>query len=77
MFLHRISAYNPKRTQYINLHLPIPNFPMSFISMDLVGPYKETENSDQYALTIICMLANDVFIIPIRSKTAEDVIKHI
>ena len=34
---------------YINLHLPIPKFPMSFISMDLVGPYRETEHGNQYA----------------------------
>ena len=27
---------------------------MSFISMDLVGPYRETENGKQYALTVIC-----------------------
>ena len=27
-----------KEPQYVNLHLPIPQFPMSFISMDLLGP---------------------------------------
>ena len=35
-----------KELQYINLHLPIANFPMSFINMDLVGPYRETESSN-------------------------------
>ena len=64
-----------KEAQYINLHLPIPNFPMSFISMDLGGPYRETENSNQYALTVICMLINYVFMLPITSKSTEDVIK--
>ena len=55
-----------KEPQYINLHLPIPQFPMSFINMDLVDPYGETENENQYALTVICMLTNYIFIIPIR-----------
>ena len=64
-----------KETQYIDLHLPIPKFPMSFISVDLVGPYREIENKNQYALTIICMLTNYVFMIPIRSKSTEDDIK--
>ena len=75
MFLHRIQQLTLKESQYINWHLPIPNFPMSFISMDLVGPYRETENGNQYALTVICMLTTYIFMIPIRSKSTEDIIK--
>ena len=52
-----------------------PKFPISFISIDLVGPYRETENGNQYALRVICMLTNYVFMIPIRSKNTEEVIK--
>ena len=48
---------------------------MSFISTDVVGPYRETETGNQYALTVICMLANYVFMIPIRSKSTKEVIK--
>ena len=51
-----------KEPQYSNLHLPIPQFPMSFISMDLVGPYRETENGNQYAFMVY------IFLIYIRSK---------
>ena len=43
--------------------------------MDLVGPYGETENGNQYALTVICMLTNYVLMIPISSKRTIDVIK--
>ena len=43
--------------------------------MDLFGPYHETENRNQYALTVICMLTNYVFMIPITSKTTKEVIK--
>ena len=64
-----------KEPHYINLYLPIPNFQMSFISMDLVGPYRETENCNQHALTVICMLTNCIFMIPIRSKSTKDIIK--
>ena len=46
-----INMVTLKEPQYINFHLPIPNFPMSFISMDFVGPYRETENGNQCALT--------------------------
>ena len=57
-----------KEPHYIHLHLLIPQFPMSFISMGLYGPYHETQNGNQYALTNIHMLANYVFMIPIKLK---------
>ena len=69
-----------REPQYVNPHLPIPLFPMSFISMDLLGPYRETENGNPYAM-IIYMLTNYVFMIPIKTKTTEDTInaylKHV
>ena len=48
---------------------------MLFISMDLQGPYHEIEKGNQYALTVISMLTDYVFIIPMRSKSTEKVIK--
>ena len=48
---------------------------MSFISMDLLGTYQETEKGNQYALAVICMLKTYIFMIPIRSKTTEEVMK--
>ena len=59
-----------KGPQYINFY-----FQMSFISMDLVGPKRETKNGNQYALTVICMLTNYVFMIPLRSESTKDIIK--
>ena len=47
---------------------------MSFFRMGLLGPYSETENENQHALTVVCMLINYVFMIPIKSKTTEDII---
>ena len=64
-----------KEPQYFNLHLPIPQFSMSFIGMDLLCPYWETEKGNQYTLTVICMLKNYVFMIPVRLKNTEQIIK--
>ena len=75
MLMSRMPTNNFKKPKYINLHLPIPLFPMSFISMDFVGSYRETENQNQYALTVICMLTSYIFMIPIRSKSTKEVIK--
>ena len=58
----------------INLYLPILQFPMVFISMDLLGPQSKIESGNQYMRTIICMLTIYVFIIPIKTETKEDVI---
>ena len=42
--------------------------------MDLLGPYSEMENVNQYMLTVICMLTNYIFTVPIRGNTTEDII---
>ena len=70
-----MSTGHTKKLHYSNLHLPILQLPISIISIDLLGPYHETENGNQYALTLIYMLTNDIFMIPIKSKTTEEVIK--
>ena len=44
---------------------------MSFIAMDLLGEYPETENSNYYALTVTCMLTSFVNCIPIKDKKTE------
>ena len=51
---------------------------MSFIVMDLLGKYPETENGNCYALTVICMLTSFVSIVPIKNmKTNYACIKYI
>ena len=64
-----------KEPQYINSHLPVPQFPMSFISMVIRGPYHKTEKGNQHTLTVVCMLTNCIFMISVRSKSTEEVIK--
>ena len=64
-----------KEPHYANLHAVIPQVLIIFISMDLLGPYCERENGNQYALTVVCMLTNCVFMISIRSNSTEEIIK--
>ena len=61
----KCQQFTLKELHYVDSHLPIRQLPMSFISMNLLGPYHETGNGNQYDLTIICMLTNYVFMIPI------------
>ena len=49
---------------------------MQFISMDLVGEFHSHKSrKHQYALTVICMLTGYVFCIPLKTKTAGEVIE--
>ena len=51
------SGYS-ERSSICQLAPPILQLPMSFISMDMLGPYNEMENRHQYVLTVICMPNN-------------------
>ena len=49
---------------------------MQFISMDLIGEFHPpTSKGKKYALTVICMLTGYVFCIPLKTKTAEEVLQ--
>ena len=63
-----------KEPHYVDSNLHIPKLPISFIAMDLLGEYPETENCNHYFLTIIYMLTLFVNIIPIKDKKTEMVI---
>ena len=48
---------------------------MQFISMDLIGEFHPpTIKKNRYAFTIICILTGYVFCVPLKIKTAEEVI---
>ena len=63
-----------KEPHFVDSNLLIPKLPVSFIAMDLLGKYPETENGNCYALAIICMLASFVSIVSIKDKKAETMI---
>ena len=47
---------------------------MEFISMDLVGRFPRTSSGHKYTLTVICMLTGYVFCIPLKTKSAEEIV---
>ena len=47
---------------------------MEFISMYLVGRFSWTSSGHEYALTVICMLTGYVFCIPLKTKSAEEIV---
>ena len=49
---------------------------MQSISMDLIGKFHPpTAKNNRYALTVICMLTGYIFCVPLKTKTAEEVIQ--
>ena len=62
--------------KYAKLHFDVATFPMQFILMDLIGEFHPpTSKRHRYALTVICMLMGYVFCVPLKTKTAEEVIQ--
>ena len=52
--------------------------PMDFICMDLIGefhPPPPTSRGHCYALTAVCMLTGFTWCVPLKTKTAEEVVK--
>ena len=67
---------NKQVVKYATLHFDVATFPMQFISMDLIGEFHPpTTKGKMYALTVICILTGYVFCIPLKTKTAEEVLQ--
>ena len=67
---------NKQVVKYATLHFDVASFPMQFISMDLIGEFHPpTSKGKKYALTVICMLTGYVFCVPLKTKTAEEVLQ--
>ena len=67
---------NKQVVKYATLHFDVATFPMQFISMDLISEFHPpTSKKNRYALTVICMLTGYVFCVPLKTKTAEEVIQ--
>ena len=67
---------NKQVVKYATLHFNVVTFPMEFISMDLIGEsHPPTTKGKRYALTVICMLKGYVICIPLKTKTAEEVLQ--
>ena len=66
--------FNVHIVKYQKGHFEIPEAPMDFISMDLIGNFIPSSSGNRYALTVICMLTGFVWCIPIPDKKAETVV---
>ena len=67
---------NKQVVKYATLHFDVVTFPMQFISMDLIGEFHPPSSKGKtYALTVNCMLTGNVFCIPLKTKTAEEVLQ--
>ena len=61
--------------KYAQLHFSTPRLPMQFISMDLIGLFDPSSHGHHYTLTVICMLTRYIFCIPLKTKTASEVVQ--
>ena len=49
--------------------------PMEFVSMDLIGEFHPpSSKGNRYALTSVCMLKGYTFCIPLKNKSAEEIV---
>ena len=73
---HICQQYNIQSVRYTPGHFEIPEAPMDFISMDLIGEFKMgSTQGNRYALTVICMLTGYTWCIPILDKSAETIVR--
>ena len=62
--------------KYPQLHFDAPSTPMEFLSMDLIGEFHPpSAQGHRYALTVICMLTGYTWCIPLKTKTASEVVR--
>ena len=67
--------HNKQVVRYTKLHFEASLAPMKFISMDLIGEFHPpSSKGNRYALTVIHMHTGFVFCIPLKTKSAEDVV---
>ena len=65
-----------KWSRYNKLHFEASLAQVKFISMDLIGEFHPpSSRGNRYALTVICMHTGFVFCIPLKTKSAEDVVQ--
>ena len=70
------TKHNIAKVKFKKTHFKGARQPMQFISMDLIGEFHPpSQQGHRYALTVICMHTSYVFCIPLKTKTAEEVLQ--
>ena len=78
-FIHSCLTCQKRKHQvvrYVHSNFQVATFPMEFISMDLIGElYPPSKSRHKYALMVICMLKGYIFCVPLKSKSAPEVVQ--
>ena len=70
-----IAIQTVQKTQFEKKKFKTAMQPMEFISMDLIGEFHPpSSKGNRYALTTVCMLTGYTFCIPLKNKTAEEIV---
>ena len=68
--------HNMRTQEFHEEHFSVPSQPMEFIAMDLIGEFHPASSKgNRYTLTAVCMLTGFTFCIPLKNKSAEEVVK--
>ena len=69
-------THNSASTRYVKGMFEVPEAPMDFISMDLIGKFNPpSSQGNKFALTVICMLSGWTWCIPIVDKSAPVIVQ--
>ena len=73
---HKCQQRNQQVVRFNQGNSEVVSFPTEFISMDLIGEFHPPSKSGhRYAFTVICMLTGYVFCVPLKTKTAIEVVQ--
>ena len=64
---------HPNLGNYMNLHLEIGTVPMHFLTMDTIE-IRDADSAYKYAFTLIDMLTNYVFVIPVKDTCGKTLV---
>ena len=67
---------NQQVVHFTKSNFEVATFPMEFISMDLIGElYPPSKSGHKFVPTVICMLTGYIFSIPLKTKSASEVVQ--
>ena len=73
---YQCQRQNKQVVKYATLHFDVATFHIQFISMDVIGEFHPpTSRKHRHALSVICMLTGYVFCVPLKTKTAEEIMQ--
>ena len=63
----------PNQLYTLPMHLEIQRVPFAGCAMDCIGPLPATSKGNRHALTFICLLPSYLIMVPLKSKTVDEV----